>query len=83
MLFYLMEGDTHTLENCIHFLQIRKSAIYNYCNELKAAGFDVRQKDAMRSELQLKQKLMVFVNPDQNHDNQRLIDALDIQTCQV
>jgi hypothetical protein len=71
MLFYLMEGYPQTLENCIHFLQ--KSAFYIYCSELKASGFDVRQKDAMegntRSAQRLKQKLVAFLNQGQNHDN--------------
>jgi hypothetical protein len=73
MLFYLMEGYPQTLENCVHFLQIRKPAFYNYCNELNAEGFDVKQKERNY------RKLVAFLNQDQNHNNRSLIDSLDIQ----
>jgi hypothetical protein len=66
MLFYL-KGYPHTLENLIHIFQIKKSAISNYCSELKALGIDVRQKESDAIEGNIRS-----VQRNQNHDNQCL-----------
>lgn len=45
LLFFLLGNYPKRKDECANFLDIRDSSFYNYCNELKNIGFDLRQKD--------------------------------------
>ncbi len=45
LLFFLSGSYPKTRKECTEFLDIRDSAFYNYCNEIKNIGFNLLQKD--------------------------------------
>jgi len=45
LLFFLSGSYPKTRNECTEFLDIRDSAFYNYCNEIKNIGFNLLQKD--------------------------------------
>jgi len=45
LLLFLLGSYPKRKKECTDFLQIKDSSFYNYCNELKFIGFDLRQKD--------------------------------------
>ena len=45
LLFFLSGSYPKTRKDCTDFLDIRDSAFYNYCNEIKNIGFNLLQKD--------------------------------------
>jgi len=45
LLFFLSGSYPKTRKECADFLDIRDSAFYNYCNEIKNIGFKLQQKD--------------------------------------
>jgi predicted DNA-binding transcriptional regulator YafY len=45
LLLSLLNSYPKTQEECTSFLQIQKSAFYNYINELKSFGFEVQHKE--------------------------------------
>ncbi len=45
LLLFLSGSYPRRKDECTDFLQIKDSSFYNYCNELKNIGFDLRQKD--------------------------------------
>lgn len=45
LLFFLSGSYPKTRKECTDFLDIRDSAFFNYCNELKNIGFNLLQKD--------------------------------------
>lgn len=45
LLFFLSGSYPKTRKECTCFLDIRDSAFFNYCNEIKIIGFNLQQKD--------------------------------------
>ena len=45
LLLFMSGSYPKTREECIDFIGIRNSAFYNYCNELKYIGFNLKQKE--------------------------------------
>lgn len=45
LLFFLSGSYPKTRKECTGFLDIRDSAFFNYCNEIKNIGFNLQQKD--------------------------------------
>lgn len=45
LLFFLSGSYPKTRKECTGFLEIRDSAFFNYCNEIKNIGFNLLQKD--------------------------------------
>jgi len=48
-ILFLSGNYPRTKEECIHFLEIKSSAFYCYCNLLKDTGFDLTQKEGKYS----------------------------------
>jgi|SRR5665647_1189196 len=48
-ILFLSGSYPRTKEECIHFLEIKSSAFYCYCNLLKDTGFDLHQKEGKYS----------------------------------
>ena len=45
LLFFLSVSYPKTRKECTDFLEIRDSAFFNYCNEIKNIGFNLLQKE--------------------------------------